>query len=86
MRARVTQVVSNEDDRTVDLTVAVYTDSGALLETDNIILPVDKLSKSLANRRIKELLRRVILRRSTFPYTDAQLNTMLLNMVAVEAQ
>jgi len=86
MRARVTQVVSNEDDRTVDLTVAVYTDGGALLETDNLILPIDKLSKSLANRRMKELLRRVILARAAFPYTQAQLNTMLLNMVAVESE
>ena len=83
MRGKVTAVVKNEDDRTVDLTVEVYTDAGVLLQTDNIILPVDIVSRDLANRRIKEHLSQVILVEAAFPYTDAQLNTMLLNMQTV---
>jgi hypothetical protein len=83
MRAKVVAVVSNVDDRTADLTVEVYDDANVLIETDNIILPVDILSRDLANKRLIEHLNRVILARADFPYTDAELETMLLGMQTV---
>ena len=83
MRGKVIAQVPNVDDRTVDLTVEVYEDNGTLLQTDNIILPVDILSRDLTNKRIKEHLNRVIAGRAAFPYTDAQLNTMLVGMQVV---
>jgi hypothetical protein len=83
MKGKVVAQVKNEDDRTVDITVEVYTDGNVLIRTDNIILPVDILSRDLANERIKEHLRRVIAIRAPFPYTDAQLDALLLNMFSV---
>ena len=83
MRAKVTAVVSNEDDRTVDMTVEVYSDANVLLQTDNIILPIDILSRDLANKRLIEHLNRVIASRADFPYTDEELETMLLGMQTV---
>jgi len=83
MRGKVVAVTKNEDDRTVDMTVEVLTDGNVLLQTDTIILPIDILSRDLANERIEEHLRRVIVAREPFPYTDAQLEALLLNMVTV---
>jgi len=82
MRGEVTAAIRNVADRTVDMTVKVYTDDGTLIETDNIILPIDVLSKSLASARIIEHLNRVVATRAAFPYTDAQLSTLLVGMQA----
>jgi hypothetical protein len=83
MKGKVIAVVKNEDDRTVDMTVEAYTDANVLIQTDNLILPIDLLSRDLANERIKEHLNRIIVGREPFPYTDAELDALLVGMVTV---
>ena len=86
MRAKVIAVTAYEDDRTADLTVEVYTDANVLIQTDNIIIPIDILSRDLVNKRLTEHLNRVILSREEFPYTQAQLEAMLVGMQTVVAE
>lgn len=85
MRATIVEpIVIDDDDRTVQPTIELYDDQGNLLQTTtDILIPIDTITIDEAVDRIKDLLRKSILARSDIPYTQTQINAMLLGMVVV---
>jgi hypothetical protein len=81
MRGKIIACPIDANDRTVDMTVEVYLDDNTLVETDIVPIPIDNFSRSLANKRVKELLYQVTAKRADLPYSQAQVDAEILNMI-----
>jgi hypothetical protein len=85
MKATITASPLNSDDRTVDLTISITSDANVLIQTSTeISVPIDGLSLTMVERRLRDFLHEVRTRNSTLPLTQDQVNTMLLNFVVNE--
>ena len=83
MRAIVTADPINEDDRTVDMTVAIYNDQNTLLQTESILVPIDGITNAEVNARLLDLMEQVKKQRAALPYTQAQIDAAFLGQTAI---
>ena len=83
MKAVVTSALINTTDRTVDLTVRLYSDAGVLLQTEIILVSIDTITSSIVNSRLLDLITHVKRERATIPYTQAQINAAYLGQDAI---
>lgn len=76
MKGLVTDSVINTADRTADLTVELYDDTGQLVTTETLLISVDDLaetgSDALVISRLTDLVEQTIIHRSAIPLTEQQ--------------
>jgi hypothetical protein len=80
----VTAVGLNTDDRIVTLTIEVYNDHNVLQSTQLKVFKVDNFSEQFVIELIRDLLNQEIINASPLPYTEAQLEDMLVGLTVVE--
>ena len=83
MRAVVIADPINEEDRTVDMTVALYSDQNVLLQTESIVVSIDGITNEIVNARLLDLIVQVQKQRSSIPYTQAQIDQFYLGQTAI---
>jgi hypothetical protein len=66
------------------LTIAVYSDARVLLSTHVKLMRVDNYSESFLVDLIRDLLDQEILATTPLPYTEAQLQSMLIGFEVVQ--
>jgi len=80
MVGTVSAVTINEDDRTVDITVSITQDTGQLVNTVITLVPIDTFTEQMVIDKIKDILDAEILRLSPIPYTQAQVEALILGL------
>jgi hypothetical protein len=84
MKAKITAVKIDEQDRTVDMTVQLYADNGTLMQTVIKLTSVDTFSLKTVIDILQELLADTITSYEPIPYTEAQIEAEILNMEVVK--
>ena len=83
MKAVISSTLINTTDRTVDLTVGMYSDAGVLLQTETILVSIDTITSSIVNSRLMDLITHVQRERASIPYTQAQIDAMYRGQDAI---
>jgi len=84
MKAKITAVKIDEQDRTVDMTVQLYADNGTLMQTVTKLTSVDTFSLKTVIDILQELLTDTITSYEPIPYTEAQIEAEILNIEVVK--
>lgn len=76
MKGLVVDAVSNEEDRTADLTVELSSDTGVLVSTKTMLVSIDDLAKPDADAflisRLTDLVQQEITNSEPLPLTEQQ--------------
>lgn len=81
MKGTVVEPITIDDtDRTADLTVEVSSDTGTLLSTKVILIPIDTFSEQIVIEKIRDLLNEEILKASAIPLTEQEVKDAVLGL------
>jgi len=73
-------ITVDEEDRTADITVQVYTDAGVAYSTGQVLVPIDAFNEAMVIDKIKDLLREEIRKASPIPLTEQEVKDRVLNL------
>ena len=84
MKAQITAISLDDKDRVVDMTVLLSSDHNTPLQTVQKAIKIDEFSETLVLDILKELLDDTILFYEPMPYTQAQIEHMILHLTVVK--